>query len=154
MARFISFIVGVIRHKKRLEEESRLQERRSYKIELVREASELYFRYYEEGRQVAIGATFSFLNDVVIHGKSFLKWDVPAGGAIATQDRTRIQRWLIRYFKCWGGKVTVDDAPIEDLTTIAKALDDRGIMYEEVDGVVMFKGSIEDERKRKTGFIR
>lgn len=142
MLKLFSFLRNVLSLNKRLTAEERQQEKEGYSIKSVREGPEHYFIYREGKKEVAVGAEFTFLNDVKIYTNSFIKWNVPKNETMKDSDHQRILERLTRYFSCWGGNITFDNIPLQDVEDLKKLLNQQGISFKESDEVIIYEGTL------------
>ena len=149
MFRILKFIKNVFLLNGRLTAEEERQKKEGYLIEFIHEGPQYYFKYYEGDREVSVGVDFTYLNDAKIYTKSFVKWSKPRGEELTPFDYQKILNRLVRYLSCWGGEVILDNSHIKDLEEIKAELDRDGIKYQEIDGVLMYQSTVEDEKKRK-----
>ena len=150
MFKFFKFIQNVVLLNERLAQEEEQQKREGYLIESIHHGPEHYFTYYEGSRELSVGADFTWLNDVRIYTQSFVKWDKPRGEELTQFDYQKVLNRLVKYFSCWGGEVILDDCHLQGLDEIKAELDKDGIEFQEVDGVIIYKSTLEEERKRKS----
>jgi hypothetical protein len=153
MFKILKFIKNQVLLNQRLNEEEEQQKSEGYFIESIHHGPEHYFTYFEGDKEVSVGADFTLLNDVRLYTQSFVKWDKPRGKELTTFDYQKVLNRLVRYFSCWGGEVILADCHLRDLEEIKAELDKDGIEYQEVDGVVVYESTVEEERKRKNGFF-
>lgn len=95
--------------------------------------------------------SFSWFNDVKIYTNSLKRWDIPYGEELSPFDYQKILNRLVRYFSCWGGAVSLSNAPLQDMDDIKNSLQEAGIAFEEVEGIVHYVSTVEEEKKRKGG---
>ena len=153
MFKILKFIKNQILFHRRCEEDREYQKSEGYSIEFKQQGPERYITYYEGDREVSVGADFTYLNDVRLFTKSFVKWSKPRGEELTPFDYQKVLNRLVRYFSCWGGAVILDDSHIKDLEEIKAELDRDGIKYQEIDGVLIYESTVEEERKRKNSFF-
>lgn len=138
MFKILKFIKNVVLLNKRLTAEEERQKKEGYSIEFVN-GPEQYVIYREGDRKVAAGMTFSIFNDVTIYTNSFVKWDFPRGEKLTAFDYQKVLNRLVRYFSCWGGEISLDDSHIPDFEELKESLRQRGIPFEERDGVLIYQ---------------
>lgn len=153
MLKFFKFIKNIVLLGKRLAIEEERQKKEGYLIESIHHGPEHYFTYYEGDKEVSVGADFTWLNDVRLYTQSFVKWDKPRGEELTPFDYQKVQNRLVRYFFCWGGEVILDDSHLQDLDEIKAELDKDRIKYQEIDGVIVYQSTVDEERRRKNGFF-
>ena len=126
-----------------------IQDAEGYSIEMGPNGPEIYFTYFECDREASIVAQFSILNDVVIFTDSFRRWQKPFNESISDFDFTRIKNRAVRYFGCWGGKVTTDDRKLPTTEDLRRQLVADGIDYVELEGgVIQYSMDAEEFRKK------
>lgn len=153
MLRILKFFQGILSLNKKLLAEEERQISEGYSITVVQDGPESYYIYRENDREVAIGTYFSALNDVKIFTNSFRSWDKPTNEALTPLEGQIIRRRLVRYFSCWGGVVCFDNSPVQKLSDIKEELVRHDIPFEDLDGVVSYSSTVEDEKARKGGFF-
>jgi hypothetical protein len=155
MFKILQFIKNQVLLNQRLNEEGEQQKKEGYKIDFVQQGPERYITYCEGKKEVTVEASFNFWNDVRLYKQSFVKWDKPRGEELTPFDYQKILNRLVRYFSCWGGEVILDDSDlqIQDLNEIKAELEKDGIEYQEMDGVIVYQSTVEEERKRKNSFL-
>jgi hypothetical protein len=97
-----------------------------------------------------VGVAFNIFNDVVLFTQGLEKWIKPNGEKLTDFEYRKVLNRVVRYLSAWGGQVSLNDSSIKDDTIELKQwLKEKGIPFEEYDGVITYKLSVETEKDRK-----
>lgn len=153
MLKILEYIKNQVLLNRRLTEEEEQQKREGYLIEWTQHGPERSIKYYEGDKEVFVGVDFNWFNDVRLYTESFVRWTKPRGEELTPFDYQKVLNRLVRYFSCWGGEVILDDSHLKNLEEIKAELKKDGVEYQDVDGIIIYESTIEEERKRENSFF-
>jgi hypothetical protein len=153
MFKFFRYLKNQMLLGKRLSIIEEQQKKEGYSITFLHAGTEQYLIYREGEREVSAGISFTYFNDVILYTNSFVKWSTPRGEELTDFDYQKVLNRFVKYCSSWGGDIRLDNSKLEDLEGLKESLKQRGIPFKEIDGVIVYESTVEEERKRKNSFF-
>jgi hypothetical protein len=146
--RFINYLNRLFQLPSKLNKHKQKQVEEGFLVELQSSMSGGNVEYREEDNILFAEVDFSWDNNVRLFTRSVEFWSRPRRRELTEIEYERVINRITEYLSLWG-KVTYDNSPLTSLEDMKGDLENRNILYEEKDGVIIYKSTAEKERKNR-----
>lgn len=142
MFKFIWLFLTFSRKRRKDEEE---QLRLGYKISMFDIGRELYLTYQESGHAISAVPFRHTFQGTILYVDGIDSWDEPEKKKLTDLEHERVLERLTNYLFRWG-EVTHENLRIKNVEETRQDLKDRGIPFEEQDGVIVHQVTIRKDK--------